>query len=48
MNSLQISLSGLDVDLVRVIGRELYTLFQFNFAMPTSFGDLASQFDQQS
>ncbi len=48
LNSLQISLSGLDVDLVRVIGRELYTLFQFNFAMPTSFGDLASQFDQQS
>jgi hypothetical protein len=31
-----------------VIGSELYTLFQFNFSMPTSVGVLASQFDQQS
>jgi hypothetical protein len=48
LSSLQISMSGLDVDLVRVIGRELYTLFSYNFSLPTAFGDLAMQFDQQS
>ncbi len=48
LNALQIAMSGLDVDLVRVVGSELYTLFQFNFSLPTSFGALAAQFDQQS
>ncbi len=48
LNSLQISLSGLDVDLIRVIGRELYMLFQFNFSLPTTYGDLAAQVDQES
>lgn len=48
LRSLQISMGALDVDLTRLVGRELYTLFRFNFALPTSFGEIAMQFDQQS
>ncbi|MGC8495982.1 MAG: hypothetical protein ACP5RM_00700 [Candidatus Micrarchaeia archaeon] len=47
IRALQISFSGFDVDLTPVIGRELYTLFKFNFGLPTSFEEVASFFDQQ-
>ncbi|MGC8651643.1 MAG: hypothetical protein ACP5UH_00095 [Candidatus Micrarchaeia archaeon] len=47
VRALQIALSGFDVDLMQVRGRELYTLFKFNFGVPTSFEDAASFFDQQ-
>lgn len=45
---LQIGLGAFDVQLFRVVGRELYTLFQFNFALPTTYEELASNFDKQS
>ncbi len=48
LRALQISMGSLDVDLARIVGRELYTLFRFNFALPTTFNDIAMQFDQQS
>ncbi|MDE1868391.1 MAG: hypothetical protein KGH60_00260 [Candidatus Micrarchaeota archaeon] len=47
IKALQVSLSALDVDLIRVVGRELYTLFKFNFSLPTSVEELSSSFDQQ-
>ncbi|MCL4363095.1 hypothetical protein M1439_01440 [Candidatus Marsarchaeota archaeon] len=45
---LQVSFSAFDLELRRIVGRELYTLFQFNFALPVSFAEEASQFNQQS
>ncbi len=47
INTLQIAFGGFDVDLMRVVGRELYTLFKFDFSLPTSFGEAAAHFDQQ-
>lgn len=47
IKALQISMSSMDIDLVRVQGRELYTLFRFNFGLPTSFEEMALYFDQQ-
>ena len=48
LNGLQISLSSMDIDLSRVMGREMYTLFNFNFSIPLSFEETSSYFDQQS
>jgi hypothetical protein len=48
INDIQISFSALDVDLARVIGRELYTLFNFNFALPANVDEISSYFDTQS
>ncbi len=47
INGLQIALSALDVDLSRVSGREMYTLFNFNFSLPITFQETAALFDQQ-
>ncbi|MEM0149528.1 MAG: hypothetical protein QXW10_01370 [Candidatus Micrarchaeaceae archaeon] len=47
VRSLQIAMSGFDVDLAQVKGREIYTLFRFNFSLPTEFSEAASYFDQQ-
>ncbi|HVC58609.1 MAG TPA: hypothetical protein VND15_04000 [Candidatus Acidoferrales bacterium] len=47
IKSLQISMGSMDIDLARVQGRELYTLFKFNFGLPTSFEEMALYFDQQ-
>lgn len=48
ISGLQVALGALDVDLVRVIGRELHTLFNFNFGLPTTSEEIASYFNQQS
>lgn len=48
IKQLQVALSTLDVQLLRVQGRELYTLFKFNFMMPTNYEELATNFDKQS
>jgi hypothetical protein len=48
INGLQVALGALDVDLIRVVGRELYTLFNFNFGLPTSEEEIASYFNQES
>lgn len=44
---LQVALSSLDVDLMRIVGRELYTLFMYSFKLPASFEEIAADFSQQ-
>lgn len=48
ISGIQISLSTMDVDLNRVMGRELYTLFRFNFSLPITYEDASQFFDLQS
>jgi hypothetical protein len=48
IGALQIALSPMNVDLQRVIGRELYTLFKFSFAIPLNYDETRSYFDKQS
>ncbi len=48
IKSLQVAFSGMDLQLSKVVGRELYTLFSFNFSMPTSLEELSAFFDRQS
>ena len=44
---LQVAMSSMDIQLIRVVGRELYTLFNFTFSLPTSYMQAASYFDLQ-
>jgi hypothetical protein len=48
VGALQIALSPMNVDLLRVVGRELYTLFKFSFALPLSYEEMRGYFDRQS
>ncbi len=48
ISELQVSMSSMDVELARIAGRELYTLFNFNFGLPTSAEELRSNFETQS
>lgn len=48
IKQLQIALSSLDVQLTRIAGRELYTLFKFNFALPSTYDELVNNFDRES
>jgi hypothetical protein len=48
IKSLQVSFSSLDVQLAKVVGRELYTLFKFNFSLPTTYTEISGYFDRQS
>ncbi len=47
MARLQVALSALDVQIIKVVGRELYSIFNFNFSLPTSYSEMASNFDSQ-
>ncbi len=47
IKQLQLGFSYLDVELSRIVGRELYILFKFNFSLPLTFQDVAQYFDQQ-
>lgn len=47
VKSVQIAMSSMDVELSRVIGRELHTLFNFNFAVPSQLSEISELFDQQ-
>jgi hypothetical protein len=47
VNRLQIALSSLDLQLQRVVGRELGTLFNFNFSLPVTQEQASSYFDSQ-
>lgn len=47
ISALQIALSPLNVDLQRVMGRELYTLFKFNFSIPLTYAEMGGYFDRQ-
>ena len=46
IGALQIALSPMNVDLLRVVGRELYTLFKFSFALPLSYEETIRIFRQ--
>ncbi|MDE1865516.1 MAG: hypothetical protein KGH94_02665 [Candidatus Micrarchaeota archaeon] len=48
ISALQIALNPMNVDLVRVIGRELYTLFRFSFTIPLNYEETRGYFDLQS
>ncbi len=48
LDQLRLSFSAMDVETTRIIGRELYSLFNFNFSIPTEFKQLTAMFDQQS
>ncbi len=45
LNRLQIAMSVLDLDIRRVMGRDLYSLFNFNFALPANYEEASSYFD---
>lgn len=47
IKQLQIAMSSLNLRLIRIVGRELYTLFRFNFGLPLSYEELASEFNQE-
>ncbi|MGC8649245.1 MAG: hypothetical protein ACP5UN_03460 [Candidatus Micrarchaeia archaeon] len=44
---LQVAFTGMDLQLIRVVGRELYTLYKFNFMLPVDVVEMASNFDTQ-
>ncbi len=48
VSSISTAFSSFDVQISRITGRELYTLFKSNFSIPTSFEEVAADFDQQS
>ncbi len=45
LKQLQIAASSLDVQLLRIVGRELYILFKYSFSLPTEYQELATNFD---
>jgi hypothetical protein len=47
IDGIQISFTSMDVDLARISGREMYTLFNFNFGLPISMEEASGYFDQQ-
>lgn len=48
IESIQLSFSSFDVELRRIVGRELYDIFKFNFSLPLTVKDAGSLFDQQA
>ncbi len=44
---LQVALSSLDVQIIKIVGRELYSIFNFNFSLPTQYDEIATNFDMQ-
>jgi len=44
---IQVAFTGMDVQLLRVVGRELYTLYKFNFMLPTEVVEMESNFDKE-
>lgn len=47
ISSIQIAFSSFDVELKRIVGRELYEMFKFNFSLPLTIKDASDLFDQQ-
>ncbi|MCL5433509.1 MAG: hypothetical protein M1538_00840 [Candidatus Marsarchaeota archaeon] len=44
---LQIAFTGMDMQMLRVVGRELYTLYKFNFMLPYDNINITTYFDTQ-
>jgi hypothetical protein len=47
IKQLQIGMSSLNLQISRVVGRELYALSKFNFAIPLTFDEIANEFSQE-
>jgi hypothetical protein len=47
MRQLQVAFSSFDISLQRIVGRELYMLFKFNFMLPTTLEEMSTSFDSQ-
>ncbi|ASI14035.1 membrane protein [Candidatus Mancarchaeum acidiphilum] len=47
VTAIQVAFSSFDVELRRIVGRELYEIFKFNFALPLTVKDASRLFDQQ-
>jgi hypothetical protein len=47
ISGMQIAMSSMDVDLARISGREMNTLFNFNFSLPITYEEASVYFDQQ-
>jgi hypothetical protein len=45
VKQLQVAASGMNTQLTRIVGRELYILFRYSFILPTDFEELHSNFD---
>ncbi|MGC8572137.1 MAG: hypothetical protein ACP5LH_02560 [Candidatus Micrarchaeia archaeon] len=44
---IQVAFTGMDLQMLRVVGRELYTLYKFNFMIPYDNVNITSYFDTQ-
>lgn len=47
LRQLQVAFSAFDLSLQRIVGRELYTLFNYNFMLPATMEEMESGFDVQ-
>ena len=47
VNQLQVAFSAFDISLQRIVGREIYTLFLYNFSLPFTTAAAESNFDMQ-
>ncbi len=47
LNRLEVALSTLDLQLTRIAGRDLQTVFNFNFTLPTTRDEMGTYFDVQ-
>ncbi|MGC8710344.1 MAG: hypothetical protein ACP5RF_01915 [Candidatus Micrarchaeia archaeon] len=47
LNQLQVVFNALDINIMRVVGREVYLLFKFNYFVPTTTNELMSLFASQ-
>ena len=45
IKQLQVAASGMNTQLMRIVGRELYVLFKYSFMLPTDAQELHSNFD---
>ncbi len=45
VKQLQVAASGMNTQLTRIVGRELYILFRYSFMLPVDFNEMHSNFD---
>ncbi len=47
IKQLELALGGFDLQTTRIVGRELYQLFNYNFSLPTTSAEIKSAFDTE-
>jgi hypothetical protein len=47
LKQLQLAFGSFDLQTTRIVGRELYHLFNFNFSLPTTYSAVTSLFDKE-